>query len=234
MKWIETYVMTIRRDIVIMLIADCIFLLVMELLLRQIPAPYPIFVKIGNLVVTLAISFLASFVFYFVQVHMPEMKQKKNLYPVISELFHRIIITEKHLLTEFVGVKPFDSLTEEGITSGTISRDVNIQNAPLHLAGLNRSANWMEFGFCQTADIDKTWEMMMKYSSYMDSELLLLLSKIQSNSALAFFRTMKSIYPTIKEGLQLSGYETEMVKFWHFIQEQDSYYDKVLLQYKKE
>lgn len=233
-NWYNTYVKSLRRDIVYLLIADCVFLLVMELWLRKIPAPFPIFVKIGDVLVTLGISFLASFIFYFIQVHLPESRQRKDLYPVISELFHRIILTEKSLLTEFVNIDSFDALTEDGIRKGTDSRDVNVRNAPLYLAGLNRDANWIEFGFSKVADIDKTWEMLMKYSAYMDSELLYLLSRVQqAGGSLGFFRTMKNIYPTLKQGLKLNGFGDGMVSLWRLIQEQDAYYKRVFIKYEK-
>lgn len=225
-NWFKTYLLTVRRDIVILLIIDCVFLLVMELFLKKIPDPYPFFVKIGDLSITLAVSFLASFIFYFVQVHMPEMRSKKNLNPVISELFKRIIYIEKGLLTEFVGVKPFENLSEDSIINGTNNRDVNVQDAPLHLIGLDRNANWIEYGASRVADIDKNWEMIMRYSDYMDSELLLILSKIQNNTTLGFFRTMKTIYPAIGRGMHLNGFGDGMVKLWLFIKDQDLYYDK--------
>lgn len=231
-KWIKSYLFSIRRDIVLLLILDCMFLLVMELVLRRIPAPFPIFVKIGDVFVTLGISFLASFVFYFVQVHMPEMKQKKNLYPVISKLFNRIIITEKSLLTKFVNVAAFDALTEENIRNGTNTRNVNNQDAPMRFAGSNRNANWMEYGFSQVADIDKNWEMLMNYSAYMDSEMLLLLAKIQSDSTLGFFRKMRGIYPTLRHELHLNGFDAGMVDFWEGIKAQDVYYSRVFAGYE--
>jgi len=160
-------------------------------------------------------------------------KKYNSSYPVISELFHRIIFTERSFLTEFVGVKPFELLTEENIKAGIIARDVNIQNAPLHLAGLNRRANWMEYGLNQVAEIDRTWEMLMKYSAYMDSELLSLLSRIQGAGTLGFFRKMKGIYPSLKQGLKLSGFEDGFVELWHCIQEQYAYFDKVFSEYRR-
>ena len=75
-----------------MLFADVIFLLVMELVFRKIPAPFLFFVKIGDVMVTLAISVIASFIFYFVQVHMPDIRHKANVYPCVAKLFHRILI----------------------------------------------------------------------------------------------------------------------------------------------
>ena len=77
----------------------------MELVLRKIPAPYPICVRIGDLFVTLAVSFLASFIFYFVQVHMHEIKEKEKVYPSIAQMFRFIINAEWDLLTNLLGIK---------------------------------------------------------------------------------------------------------------------------------
>lgn len=232
-KWLKAYVMSIRKDIVILLILDCAFLLLMELVLRRIPAPFPIFVKIGNVFVTLGISFLASFIFYFVQVHLPEIRQKKNLNPVVSELFNRIIVEEKNLLMNYVNTKPFESLSEDIIRAGVKVRDVNLNDAPLLLAGMGRNANWMEYGFHQIEDIDKTWEMLMKYTAFMDSELISILSRIQSDTTLGFFRTMKGIYPSFKHAVKLNGFESGFVDLWRFIIEQDTYFNTEFSDYKK-
>ncbi len=86
-KWYRTYIKSIRRDIVIILIIDLLYLFIMEVWLRCIPAPYPIFVKIGDLFVTLGISFIASFIFYLVQVHLPRIKEKEDLFPYIASMF---------------------------------------------------------------------------------------------------------------------------------------------------
>lgn len=231
-KWIKTYVVSLRGDILKMLLADVILLLLMELVFKQIPAPYPFFVTIGDIVVTLLISFIASFIFYFVQVHMPETKQKEDLYPSIAALYFRILNTEKSLLYNFVGAKSYEELNEDMIIAGAKARDVNIQDAPLILAGVERNANWLEYGFNAVEDIDKTWEMIMKYSTFLDSECLSLLSKVQSGGVLGVFRALRGIYRTLSNGVNIGDIENEFLKFWHFVQVQDDYYNRVFAPYK--
>ena len=104
-RWFKTYVLSIRRDFVCLLIVDAVLLLIMELVLKKIPAPYPIFVSIGNLFVALGVSFFASFIFYFVQVHMHKIKEKEHLYPSIAMMFRVILNTEWDLLTSLLGIK---------------------------------------------------------------------------------------------------------------------------------
>ena len=231
-KWINTYVLSLRGDILNMLLADAILLLPLELVFKQIPAPYPFFVTFGNIVETLLISFIASFIFYFVQVHMPETKQKEDLYPSIAALYFRILHTEKSLLYNFVGANSYEELNEDIIKAGARARDVNIQDAPLILAGLERNANWLEYGFNAIEEIDKTWEMIMKYSTFLDSECLSLLSRLQSGGVLGVFRALRGIYRTLKNGVNIEGIENEFVTFWHFVQVQDDYYNRVFAPYK--
>ena len=99
------------------------------------------------------------------------------------------------------------------------------------LAGLNRRANWMEYGFNEVSDIDQTWEMIMKYSSYLDSECLSILAKIQNNSVLTFFRRMRGIYYALPNDINIRGFEQNYVEFWHLIQVQEKYYNKVFANY---
>ena len=224
-SWIKEYLFSLRKDLLYLLLVDVFFLLVMELVLRKIPAPFPVFVKIGDLMVTLAISFMASFIFYFVQVHMPDVRHKANVYPCVAKLFHRILINEKALLKNYVGAQSYEELTEDMIKQGARSRDVNVQDAPLYLAGAKRNANWIEYGFHQVDDIDKYWEMMMKYSSYLDSEFISILANIQDDNLLHFFRTMRKLYKSLQFG-EMHGFDELFLRFWHAIQSQEKYYNE--------
>ena len=232
-RWIREYLFSIRKDLLFMLLADVVFLLVMELVLRDIPAPFPIFVKIGDVMVTLAISFIASFIFYFVQVHMPDIRHKANVYPCVAKLFNRILINEKALLKNYVGAQSYDELTEDVIKMGAMRRDVNVQDAPIFLAGDNRNANWLEYGFHQVDDIDKSWEIMMKYSSYLDSKCISLLADIKEDSLMHFFRTMRRLYKSLQFG-EMHGFDKLFLDFWSTIQEQDKYYNDVFAIYNQQ
>ena len=163
-KWIKTYIASLRKDIVILLLVDCVFLLVMEFGLCRILAPFPVFVKLGNLFVTLAISLLAAIILYFVQIHFLATKQKMDLYPSIASLFKRIVNTQKEMVRHFAGAESYDKLTDEIIEKGVDSRDFYIKNAPLVIAGNpDRNANWMEYGFYELNDIEKSWDMIKEF-----------------------------------------------------------------------
>lgn len=87
-------------------------------------------------------------------------------------------------------------------------------------------------GFNAIEEIDKTWEMIMKYSTFLDSECLSLLSRLQSGGVLGVFRALRGIYRTLKNGVNIEGIENEFVTIWHFVQVQDDYYNRVFASYK--
>lgn len=230
-KWFKTYVLSLRKDIGWLLCADVAFLLFMELVLRKIPAPYPIFVRIGDLFVTLGVSFLASFIFYFVQVHVHEIKEKEKVYPSIAQMFRFIINAEWDILINLLGVK-------KGVVSEEIIREkvqeINLYtDAPLVIGRPDgdHKANWVEYCIYHVKTIDRNGDMMMNMSAYLDSECMNLLLRIQNSDT--FLINVRRLFPMCNGNPHFLNYKvpTIFINFWHFIEEQEAYYDREFNRY---
>ena len=50
-RWIKQYLLSSRRDLKILVLLDVVFLLLMDLVFRRIPAPFPFIEKIGEVFV---------------------------------------------------------------------------------------------------------------------------------------------------------------------------------------
>ena len=224
-RWIQNYICTLSKDLKILLLANFIFLLILEATLIMMPTMWHVTKTICEIAATLSISFFASFIFYFVQVHLPEIRHKANVYPSIANIFESILLFQKSLLTNFVGVKEYRDLTDDVIRTGVTNRNVHLQDAPLHMIGPDRSADWIEYGMHQVNSIDDRWELLMKYSSYLDSECISILADIREDSLLHFFRSMRKLYNSLQFG-ELHGFEDLFLKFWYSIQQQEKYYNE--------
>ena len=232
-KWFQTYISSLRKDIALLLLLDLVYLFFMELVFRCIPAPYPIFVKIGDLFVTLAISFIASFIFYFVQIHLPRIKEKENLFPSLASMFHCILGYEKDMLTQLLGLK-MNEITEEKIKAQTEKLNLYTE-APLIIGGAkgDHKANWIEYCIYRVQRIDKNWDLMIHYSSYLDSECMALLLKMQNTDV--FLNQVRSLFPMCNgpaHSLSI-GTASLFIDFWHFIEEQQEYYNRVFAPYQR-
>ena len=233
-NWIKRYLCSLRQDLKILVVLDIACLLFMELVLRRIPAPFPIFVKIGDLFVALAISFLASVIFYFVQVHMPREKEKADLFPLLASQFRSILGSEKEILTRFLGLS-MDEMTEDAIDNKAGNLDL-YSDAPLILGDVHRDhkANWIEYGLFEVNRIDKNWDMMIRYSAYLDSECMALLNRMQSPGSM--LDLIRKVFPMCKSKAHAftfgNGSERIFLDFWQFIQEQENYYNRVFKPYE--
>lgn len=230
-KWFKTYVMSLRRDIAWLLFADAVFLLFMELVLRKIEAPYPIFVRIGDLFVTLGVSFLASFIFYFVQVHMHKIKEKEKVYPSIAKMFRFVVEAERDILTNLLGIKK-NEISEEKIREKV--QEINLYTeAPLVIGRPDgdHKANWIEYCIYHVKTVDRNTEMMMNLSTYLDSECMNLLLKIQNSDT--FLVNVRRLFPMCNGNPRYIDYKvpTIFINFWHFVEEQEAYYDREFNRY---
>lgn len=73
--------------------------------------------------------------------------------------------------------------------------------------------------------------MIMKYAMYLDSKFISIMAKIQEDSLLLFFRKMIGIYKTTPIN-HMNGIDELFITFWNNIQEQEQYYNEVLVKYK--
>lgn len=214
-----------------LLIVDAVFLIIMELVLKNIPAPYTIFVRIGDLFVTLGVSFFASFIFYFIQVHMHKIKEKEHLYPSIAKMYGIIINTEWELLTSLLGIRK-EELSEDKIREVVQRIDLSAE-APLIIGDPSgdHNANWIEYCIYKVKSIDKNWDMIMKLSTYLDGECMNILFRIQNTDL--FLDNVRRLFPMYNGGKRQLVYHIPrpFINFWHFIEEQEDYYDRVFKPY---
>lgn len=230
-RWYKTYIKSLRKDIVYLLIADLIFLVVLEFGLKLIPAPIAWFVTVGKIAFTLSVSFIASFIFYFVQVHMHEIKEKEKVYPSIAQMFRFIINAEWDLLTNLLGIK-MGEMSEDKIREKV--QEINLYTeAPLVIGRQDgdHKANWIEYCIYHVRTIDRNWDIMMNMLAYLDSECMNLLLRIQNSDT--FLINVRRLFPMCNGNPHRIIYKvpTTFIKFWHFIEEQEAYYDRVFNPY---
>ena len=208
------------------------FLLVMELWLRSIPAPYPVFVRIGDLFVTLGVSYIASLIFYFVQVHMPKIKEQERIYPSIAKMFNAILSAEKDILTQLLGLK-MKEMSEEAIKEKAQYIDLYTE-APLTIGSPkgDHRANWLEYCIYRVGIIDRNTDMMLNVSAYLDSECMDILMRIQDSES--FLVQVRRLFPMCTaDGVHRLTFQVPepFIRLWHFIEEQEEYYDRVFGKY---
>jgi hypothetical protein len=139
---------------------------------------------------------------------------------------------ETDILTQLLGLK-MKEMSEEAIKEKAKHIDLYTE-APLTIGSPkgDHRANWLEYCIYRVGIIDRNTDMMLNVSAYLDSECLDILMRLQDSET--FFVQVRRLFPMcIAGGVHKLQYQIPdpFIRLWHFIEEQEVYYDRVFGKY---
>lgn len=90
----------VRKDLLVLLFIAFLVEFLLELVLFKIPELFTGAAVIGQMISKLALSYIASFVFYFLVVHMKSQRDKRNVYAFVLPMAKRIGYDARSIVTE--------------------------------------------------------------------------------------------------------------------------------------
>ena len=188
-------------------ILNLIFLisLILVLVITFFSEKIPLFISFGQEIETLlfrlSLSFLASYVFYFVVVHYKSYRDKQNLYPYVRGYTASILNKYEGLFNALKGAayndyekhtyKTLNELSIDSIEETLLHIDVRT-SAPLFSAHLGRNLNWIEYLVYTSNEIEKSIDDLLLVSSHLDSELIKILFHIKVSSLFYLSRNLST------------------------------------------
>ena len=90
----------------------------------------------------------------------------------------------------------------------------------------DHKANWLEYCMYRVALIDRNVDMMLHLSSYLDGECMKILMCIQNSDTL--LGQVRRLFPMCNGKAHTLIYQVPgpFIQFWHFIEEQEAYYNR--------
>nr|WP_306288236.1 hypothetical protein [Pseudoalteromonas sp. WY3] len=193
---------------------NCLFLLslIFVLVITFFSTKIPLLVSFGQeievLIFRLSLSFLASYVFYFVVVHYKSYRDKKNLYPYVKGYTASILDKYEGLFNALKAeayndyekhtYKTLNKLSIDSIEETLLLIDVRT-SAPLVSAHLGRKLNWMEYLVYTSNEIEKSINDLLLVSSHLDSELIKILFHIRASLLFKLSRNLSSNLLSLKD-----------------------------------
>ena len=178
--WIKLYVCTLRKDLSIILAVAILFIFVMDMWLKNIPAPNGFFVAMGNFWYALSIAYVSSFVFYFFVVHYSRQKEKSLLYGYIGGLFNMIINDGKNIFADMVKKAGLNTDPEK-MTKDQIEIMCSSTNplAPSTIMDFNGThyINWLEYLDYYRKRKEECLNKILMQMQYLDVEFVKILNQ---------------------------------------------------------
>lgn len=118
--WYRVSFYSENKTLISILFIGLINVLIMDLYLKKIPAPFEIMYIVGNILYNLCYAYFASFIFYYVTVTVPKKKRQLTMFRFIHNKIHKIETeTMDFINTSVYGLELRGSLNDEKIVALT-------------------------------------------------------------------------------------------------------------------
>jgi hypothetical protein len=87
----KKYILTVRKNLLIMLIGSVILLFSLEFLILGNISIESKWYKVFNIISKLSLAYISAFIFYFLNIHIKQERDKFHTHPYISDRLERIV-----------------------------------------------------------------------------------------------------------------------------------------------
>ncbi len=225
----KKYILSINKTLGLLCIGSLISVFIIDFWLIDIPAPLPIFEKLGKIYYAVCMSFLTCFIFHFVVVHIPTIKNRQLINGYISTQIQNIINISFGFVTLLAKHKQYDIKdkypTEEDIIylfRNTISTEKNPNMVDVKTF---RHLMWYETLYDMLVKNQESITKIESKDMYIDAELSLLITNIKEASLIM----VAECYPVAKkisEGDNMVVFSTFFYDYLKHIQSLKTYLHK--------
>lgn len=170
-----------------------VVLLVKVILLNRLPTPVPFFQELGGVFEAVLASIVASYIFYILVVHLPELRERDLVEPYILSHARSIVKRFEGDLSELTRATGQDwiarSRSEVDLHDLLKSLDPN-GLAPLQIG--RAQANWLQYFGLRTAESSIHFRKIFAQARFVPAELLVRLTRVDDSPISSIISTISS------------------------------------------
>lgn len=225
------YIKTLPLALNIAMIISFISIIVIDFYLKDIEEIVSWGSEFGNIYYRVCLSMIASYVFYFIVIHLKSIKDKENVNKFISFKVSNILstyntqINEIKKLSNNIDEKKYFKLEELEKLFKNINPNAQ---APLILG--TKYATWMQYFQYNNKRTQKNINKIFVQMPFLDSELVDILAHIEDNHHFDIIDLISSLQFNNKS---MESFASSFDRYANLCQKLEVYYDKKLIIYKK-
>lgn len=226
------YIWAVPLLLNIVLVVAILSVIVMDVFLKDIPEIVSWGSEFGYVYYKLCLSLFASYIFYFIVIHIKLERDKENInifiskkiFLVIGEYKSQIdaikketnILIEKQYFNQHEIETMFEQITPQG-------------KAPLVLGKINNYANWMQYFSFYSDRTQKTIQKIFVHMPFLDSKLVKILAHIDDCEHFTVIELLSNI--TFGNS-NMKSFASSFYKYSILCKELEEYGNKKMLRYK--
>lgn len=188
--------------------------------------------EFGEIYYRLCLSIIASYIFYFIVIHLKSMRDKENINTFVSSKVCQIVGDYNKQLSE---IKKVSNLKDDKTTYELEDwKDLLIKISPKAQAPLilgTRYATWMQYFSYYNKRTQSHIQKIFVNMPFLDSELVKILAHIDDCSHFSVIDLLSSVS---FNNDNMEGFASTFLEYAELCRQLDEYYKKKLLEYKKQ
>lgn len=187
--------------------------------------------EFGEIYYRLCLSIIASYIFYFIVIHLKSMRDKENINTFVSSKVSQILGDYRSQLSEIKKVsdlKDAKTIYELEEWKNLLIKISPKAQAPLILG--TRYATWMQYFSYYNKRTQSHIQKIFVHMPFLDSELVKILAHIDDCSHFSVIDLLSSVG---FKNESMENFADMFLEYSNMCQELDEYYKKKLLEYKK-
>jgi hypothetical protein len=205
---------------------------VMEAYLFEIPEIVPWGEEFGAVFYKLCLSIMASYLFYFIVVHLKSQSDKENINAFVASKSYRVVGEYK---SQIVSIKKEANSTIESEYPSKDELEAMFSlihpkgNAPLMLGQFGGNANWMQYMSYHNKRTQELIKKVFVKMPFLDSKLVRLLAEIDDSTHFSVIETTISFQ---FNNADMSAWAGSFYDYSVLCKELEEYNEKKLSKYK--
>ena len=226
------YIFSVPLLLNLVLLIAILSVIVMDVFLKNIPEIVSWGSEFGDVYYKLCLSLFASYIFYFIVIHIKLERDKENVNIFISNKVFHILQEYKSQITSIK--KETDSLIEKEYLNQseieTTFQQINPSGeAPLFLSNIKNYANWMQYFSFYKDRTQKTIQKIFVHMPFLDSKLVKILAHIDDCEHFTVIELLSNITFGNKD---MESFASSFYKYSILCKELEDYGNKKMLKYK--
>ncbi|MEC1760383.1 hypothetical protein [Schinkia azotoformans] len=221
-----------RLILVLLFLISLTSIILIKFVFGDIPEKIKLGEEIGEVIFNLSIGYISSFIFYILDIWIPEIKTKKKLNDRISipmsRLMNRMFEPIKDIAETYDGGKSLADLSDKEL--GEIVQRVDLINdkGPVYLVNLNTNATYGEYLYLQIEEANQFVEQIYKIPFNFNIEIIDILDRIQNSKYHEIMRSIKKYSGFRGNNVQLKGevIAETIIEYYRLFKELKDYMNK--------
>lgn len=227
------YILSVPLLLNIILVIAIVSVIVMDVFLKDIQEIVSWGSEFGYVYYKLCLSLFASYIFYFIVIHIKLERDKENVNIFISNKIFLVIGEYKSQIDAIK--KETNTLIEKQYLSQdeieTMFQQISPQGkAPLILGNINNYANWMQYFSFYRDRTQKTIQKIFVHMPFLDSKLVKILAHIDD---CGHFKVIELLSNMTFGNNDMKPFASSFYEYSILCKELEDYGNKKMLKYKK-